>query len=77
MSFVWLRVNRLLDEAGGKISDIEIPLEPDYIFIGQVEPIQLQEGMTLKLMQALNLRTWCDLFVACYTCDFFSIIMTS
>ena len=45
------------------ISDIEIPLEPGYIFIGQVEPIQLQEGMTLKLKQALNLRTWCDLSV--------------
>ena len=52
LSFVWLQVNRLLNEAGGKISDIEIPLEPGYIFIGQVEPIQLQEGMTLKPMQA-------------------------
>ena len=54
----------------GETGDIEIPFRTRLLFIGQVEPIQLQEGITLKLMQALNLRTWCNLFVASYTCDF-------
>ena len=33
------------------------------LFIGQVELIQLQEGTTFDLMQALNLRTLCELTV--------------